>query len=165
MQTIRDFGWPISLTDLALGMMKERSALVPIYFSGFEEGYEARPYAGLYNPDLSGNLSPLISALEAPDVEELSRCSNVDTFPLSVGSSAELERDLNQLNEECLSRDHSRIRGCLDKLSWALLDKRLENIPKSTLSQVAKLVATHNEHASEQHRRITDLIVRRSEDQ
>ncbi len=65
---IADLGWPVSLLDLALGMLMRTGSTAPIYFSGYDPGYEHMPFPGLYDPATAGEVSPLLSAFEAPRV-------------------------------------------------------------------------------------------------
>jgi FlaA1/EpsC-like NDP-sugar epimerase len=60
-----DLGWPISLLDLALGVLARAGSPTPIYFSGYDRGYESMSFPGLYDPLTAGDVSPLLSAFEA----------------------------------------------------------------------------------------------------
>ncbi len=48
--TIRDLDWPVLLLDLALDRMRESDQVTPIYFCGFEPGYEASGYPVALRP-------------------------------------------------------------------------------------------------------------------
>jgi FlaA1/EpsC-like NDP-sugar epimerase len=47
---ISDLGWPVSLLDVALGVLISTGSQTPIYFSGYDPGYEEVPFPGLYDP-------------------------------------------------------------------------------------------------------------------
>src|SRR5206468_2810530 len=59
---ITDLGCPVSLLDLALGVLRRTGSAAPVYFSGYEPGYEDVPFPGLYDPRTAGEVSPLLSA-------------------------------------------------------------------------------------------------------
>ncbi len=63
--TMRDLDWPIDLLTLTLDVLRELGRRTPIYFCGYEQGYEAEPYPGLYDPRSCGETGPLINALES----------------------------------------------------------------------------------------------------
>ena len=62
---ISDLGWPVSLLDVALGVLVSTGSQTPIYFSGYDPGYEEVPFPGLYDPVTAGDVSPLLNAFEA----------------------------------------------------------------------------------------------------
>ena len=62
---ITDLGFPVNLLDIALGILAQTGSSAPIYFSGYERGFEPMPFPGLYDPATAGDLSPLVSAFEA----------------------------------------------------------------------------------------------------
>jgi FlaA1/EpsC-like NDP-sugar epimerase len=49
-QAITDLGWPVGLLDLALGVLTRADSETPIYFSGYDPGYESMPFPGLAAP-------------------------------------------------------------------------------------------------------------------
>ena len=90
---ITDLGWPVALVDVALGVLARTGSATPIYFSGYDRGYEGIPFPGLYDPMTAGEMSPLISAFEAAKAEAMPGGA-VDAFPLIVTPSAELQQRL-----------------------------------------------------------------------
>src|SRR5205085_5787619 len=64
---IRNLDWPISVLDLAIGVLA-REGIAPLHIAGYDEGYAEQQYAGLYDPAFSGDVSPLLNALEGADV-------------------------------------------------------------------------------------------------
>jgi len=88
---IRDLGWPVSLTNLALGAIADSQSRAAIYFHGYRPGYEEQSYIDLYDPLTAGEVSPLVSALEAKSARTSDNCSQVDTFLLKIESTAQLK--------------------------------------------------------------------------
>ena len=43
---ISDLGWPVSLLDLALDVLAHSGSPVPVYVSGYDQGYEEIPFPG-----------------------------------------------------------------------------------------------------------------------
>ena len=80
---ITDLGWPVSLIDVALGVLARTGSQSPIYFSGYDPGYEEVPFPGLYDPATAGDVSPLLNAFEAAAVVG-SPCPMVDAFRLDM---------------------------------------------------------------------------------
>ena len=64
---INDLGWPVALVDVALGVLARTGSTAPIYFSGYDRGYESAPFPALYDPMTAGDMSPLISGTRAAD--------------------------------------------------------------------------------------------------
>jgi hypothetical protein len=83
---INDLGWPVNLLDMALGVLRRTGSATPIYFSGYDSGYEDVPFPGLYDPDTAGDVSPLLSALEADRAEKAA--ARRDAFSLEVAGRA-----------------------------------------------------------------------------
>ena len=79
---ITDLGWPVSLLDLALGVLARAGSGAPIYFTGYERGYEEVPFPGLYDPATAGDVSPLLNALEAARASMAGL--PIDAVPLQV---------------------------------------------------------------------------------
>ena len=85
---ITDLGLPVTLLDLALGVLAATGSPTPLYFSGYDAGYEAAPFPGLYDPLTAGDVSPLLNAFEAA-------CVGARPVPRSMppGSSSPPTRD------------------------------------------------------------------------
>ena len=81
---ISDLGWPVSLMDLALDVLVRGGSQVPVYVSGYDQGYEEIPFPGLYDPMMAGDVSPLLNAFEAAAVTG-SPCPMVDSFRVKMG--------------------------------------------------------------------------------
>ena len=159
---ITDLGWPVSLLDLALGVLADTGAAVPIYFSGCEPGYEHAPFPGLYDPLTAGDVSPLINAFEA---DRAAGCGYgpADVFPLEFTPGPEPCLLLQALEDACdVTRDPDRIYSSLDELSWSLLDAALGAVGNRALTRAIKLTSPHLETMSEGHRRLFAAIERRA---
>ena len=48
---ISDLGWPVTLLDVALGVLAWTGSTAPIYFSGYDRGYEAMAFPRALRPD------------------------------------------------------------------------------------------------------------------
>src|SRR5258708_8405 len=83
---ITDRGWPLSLLDVAVGVLISTSSATPIYFSGYDPGYEEVPFPGLYDPMTAGDVSPLLNAFEAA-AGTSAPCPMVDAFRLEMAAN------------------------------------------------------------------------------
>jgi nucleoside-diphosphate-sugar epimerase len=157
---ITDLGWPVSLLDVALGVLARTGSAAPIYFSGYDRGYEAAPFPGLYDPLTAGDVSPLLSAFEAPRAEP-AWSPAADAFPLEVASSPALDERMLALEDACArTREPPAVRAALDDLSWSLLDATLEVVPREVLARAARLTAPHRSGLSAEHQRMLAAIER-----
>lgn len=157
---ITDLGWPVSLLDVALGAIARTASAAPVYFSGYDRGYEAAPFPALYDPLTAGDVSPLLSAFEAPRARQSSG-QGTDAFPLHVASSPALGERLLALEDACArTQESAAVRAALDELSWALLDATLEAVPQGTLVRAARLAAPHRGALSAEHGRMLAAIER-----
>jgi len=155
---ISDLGWPVSLLDLALGTLARTGSEAPIYFSGYDPGYESRPFPGLYDPLTAGQLSPLLSAFEAAGVDQAAG-RPTDAFALRFGSYPQDDDGLlRALQDACDTGASAAVRAELDALSWWLLDAALAVVPRDTLLRVARLTAQFDRELSPSHRRILAAV-------
>jgi nucleoside-diphosphate-sugar epimerase len=155
---ITDLGWPVSLLDLALGVLVSKGSGAPVYFSGYGAGYEQVPFPGLYDPSTAGGLSPLLNAFEADSVTR-SPCPRVDTFRLDMASDTRPAKLLATLDEVCeRTQDPCAARGALDDLSWSLLDATLSAAPQRALARAAARASSHRDTLGPVHRRILEAI-------
>lgn len=155
---IRDLGWPVSLLDLALGVLADTGSGAPIYFSGYDPGYEEVPFPGLYDPATAGEVSPLLNAVEAA-VAGPSACPMVDAFPFQAAPDPRLDGLLTTLEEVCgRTRDPGPVRAALDELSWALLAATLRAAPRQALDRMAVLAGRHQRTLSPAHRRLLEAV-------
>jgi nucleoside-diphosphate-sugar epimerase len=155
---ISDLGWPVSLLDMALGALAQNGSAAPVYFSGYDRGYEAVPFPGLYDPVTAPDVSPLISAFEAPDAER-SWSSAVDVFPLEVASASALEERMQALTAICArTEEPGPVRAALDELSWSLFEASMGAVPRQVLARVIQVC--RRERLSTEHARMLAAIER-----
>jgi nucleoside-diphosphate-sugar epimerase len=137
---ITDLGWPVALLDLALGVLSRTGSSTPVYFSGYDPGYEAVSFPGLYDPMTAGDVSPLINALEAAAI--VPAHSYADTFAMPTAPG------VAKLVDECLA---VRTRAALSDLSWALLDLAIQNADPRSLAKMATLAARRGTLTPDHH--------------
>jgi nucleoside-diphosphate-sugar epimerase len=157
---ITDLGWPVGLLDLALGALGAAGSQAPIYFSGYDPGYESMPFPGLYDPVTAGEVSPLLSAFEAA-VAEPSDGRPTDAFPVRFACGGRPPAPLPALRDACAGGDAAAVRAALDELSWWLLDAMLQAAPPDTLRRVVALTEPFECELSPAYRRILAAVRRR----
>jgi nucleoside-diphosphate-sugar epimerase len=157
-QAINDLGWPVSLLDLALAVLARNGSDTPIYFSGYDRGYEEVPFPGLYDPATAGDVSPLLNAFESAALVE-SPCPRVDAFRLDMAPDPRPAKLLSALADVCeRTQDPDVVRGTLNELSWSLLDATLRAAPRQALVRAATMARRHQVTLSADHRRVLDAI-------
>ena len=155
---ITDLGWPVSLLDVALGVLISTGSLTPIYFSGYDPGYEEVPFPGLYDPMTAGDVSPLLNAFEAA-AGTSAPCPMVDAFRLEMTANPRSAKLLAALGEMCdRTTDPDVVRGGLNEMSWALLDATLHAVPRRVLARAATLSDPHQGVMGADHRRVLEAI-------
>jgi nucleoside-diphosphate-sugar epimerase len=158
---ISDLGWPVTLLDVALGALAWTGSAAPIYFSGYDRGYEAMPFPGLYDPATAGDVSPLISAFEATGARRSWWCPAVDAFPFQVASASALDERMYALADTCArTEEPGPVRAVLDELSWSLFDATLSGVPHQVLTRAAQLAAPHRGSLNAVHERMLATIER-----
>jgi nucleoside-diphosphate-sugar epimerase len=157
---ISDLGWPVTLLDVALGVLAWTGSAAPIYFSGYDRGYEAMPFPGLYDPVTAGDVSPLISAFEATGARR-SWCPAVDVFPFQMASVSAPDERMDALADTCArTEEPGPVRAALDELSWSLFDATLSAVPHQVLIRAAQLSTPHRGSLSAVHERMLAAIDR-----
>jgi nucleoside-diphosphate-sugar epimerase len=158
LHAITDLGWPVSLLDVALGVLVRTGSHAPIYLSGYDRGYEAVPFPGLYDPETAGAVSPLLNTFEAAQAG-CSPCPGAYAFPLEVAPVPEVTKRMQALDEVCArTRQPGPVRAALDELSWSLLDATLKAVPCQALVRAAGLTAPHRDSLNAEHRRLLAVI-------
>ena len=158
MHAITDLGWPVSLLDIALGVLARTGSAAPIYVSGYDRGYEAVPFPGLYDPETAGAVSPLFNAFEAARAG-CSPCPGADTFPLEMAPVPGMAERMQALDDVCArTQQPGPVRAALDELSWSLLDATLKAVPCQALARAARLTAPHRDSLHAEHRRLLAAI-------
>jgi len=156
---ITDLGWPIGLLDLALGVLARSGSDTPVYFSGYDPGYESIPFPGLYDPETAGEVSPLLSAFEAAGARRDPGAA-ADEFPVQLRSGPELDGSLRALEDACETGQAAAVRAALDELSWWLLDAMLKEAPHEALARVEVLTAPFERQLSPAFTRILAAVRR-----
>ena len=149
---ITDLGWPVSLLDLALGVLAKTGSETPVYFSGYDPGYESKPFPGLYDPRTAGEVSPLLSAFEAPGAHQVPG-RPTDAFPVQFEFGPQPDAPLRPLQDACVTGEPAAVREALDTLSWCVLGAMLRVTPRETLTRVAGLTAPFESGLSPAYRR------------
>jgi hypothetical protein len=156
---IRDLGWPVSALDLALGVIAESGGGAPLYLAGYEPGYEPMPYPGLYDPMLAGDVSPLINALEAPEVLQAAS-PDVDLVPVRPLQAGPLARWLPTLAERCAAGDEAGVRELFAHAAWDLLVGTVRAAAPAAVHRIVRITDPHRERLSPEHRRMDDVFRR-----
>ena len=157
---ITNLGWPVNLLELALGVLRLTGSAAPLYFSGYEPGYEGAPFPGLYDPLTAGEVSPLLSAFEA-ERSQKAMCGMADEFPLEMAPDPELDKRLLALEEACeLTREPAAVRAALDALSWSMLGATLRMVPGRVLGRAAAIAAPSRGGLTAQQRQMLGVIER-----
>jgi nucleoside-diphosphate-sugar epimerase len=155
---ITDLDWPVSLLDLAIGVLSRTGSDSPIYFSGYDPGYEEIPFPGLYDPATAGDVSPMLNAFEAAAAVS-SPCPQVDAFRLDIAPDPVPPKLLAALEAVCeRTQDPRAVRQALDELSWSLLDATLSAAARPALARSARLACQHEHALTPAHRRMMEAI-------
>ena len=156
---ITDLGWPVYLLDLALGVLAAgEGALCPVYFSGYDAGYEQVPFPGLYDPMTAGDVSPLLNAYETAAAVPPT-VPGADAAQLEFAADPRLHKMLSALDDSCArTQDPVLLRRELNELSWTLLDATLRTTPRAALVRSAMLARSHWDTMSPDHRRVLEAI-------
>jgi nucleoside-diphosphate-sugar epimerase len=157
--TIRDLGWPVSLLDVTLGLIASCERSTPIYLCGHEPGYEEWPYPGLYDPTLSGDVSPLLNAIEAHQVQE-SGCDGIDAVAVPSFDAPDVINRLPELQRWCRVGADRQARRVLDEIGWDLLVSTVRSTSPVVLDRIVRLTEDHRPTMCPEHRRIDDLVRR-----
>jgi nucleoside-diphosphate-sugar epimerase len=155
---ITDLGWPVSLLDVALGVLAQRHSATPVYFSGYDPGYEEVPFPGLYDPATAGDVSPLLNAFETATATA-SPCPMIDSFRLEMAPEPAPPKLLTALEDVCQrTQEPAVVRHALDELSWSLLHAMLSAADCSVLARSATLAGQHAHTMSPVHSRVLRAI-------
>ncbi len=133
---IRDLGWPVSLLDLSVGMVAAHPTASAIYCCGTEAGYESAPYPGLYDPKVSGLISPLFNALEALSVSGSSSSDDIDVLHSSVRSHPQIRRLIREtVNHATAGATAGTLREQVAHCGWAMLAAFLAQVRPEVISR------------------------------
>jgi len=155
---ITDLGIPVTLLDLALGVLARTASPTPVYFSGYDAGYEQAPFPGLYDPLTAGDVSPLLNAFEASSAAR-SPSPEVDAARLQFAAGQQMTKHLKALAEDCEhTSTPARLKERLRELSWSLLDASLRAAPREALRRSALQARRHWDVMPPEHRRMLEAI-------
>ena len=155
---ISDLGWPVSLLDLALAVLARSGSATPIYFSGYDRGYEEIPFPWLYDPMTAADVGPLLNTFEARAVVD-SPCPMLDAFRVDFAPEPRAVKLLTTLAEACdRTQDPDVVHGVLNELSWTLLDCTLRAAPREALARAAAMAQRHSDSLCAHHRRVLDAV-------
>lgn len=158
-QAITNLGLPLSLLDLALGTLGSTHSTTPIYFGGYDAGYEQVAFPGLYDPLTAGDVSPLLNAFEAAATTPSASNAVADSFRLEFAPDRRLGRQLAALEAECdRGSSKARLQDRLDGLSWMLLDSALRRAPRAALERSAAQARRYRDTMTPAHRRMLQSI-------
>jgi nucleoside-diphosphate-sugar epimerase len=156
--SIRDLDWPVSLLDLALAVMWKSGRPSPIYFCGYEPGYEATTYPGLYDPRVSGDTGPLVNALEAHAAVPVLG-GQLNHVPVAVGDTDICEAAVAAFRAyDDQPGSPTGLRSQLADLTWRLLDAMLARTAPAQLKRLTE-IATRYPPDNREHEMTTSAIV------
>jgi nucleoside-diphosphate-sugar epimerase len=136
---LSDIGWPHDLLDLALDVIEDEASTSAIRFSGYEPGYEDRPFPGTFDP-LGTSGSPLLNVLESGRVLPRKPGHPIESVCLAASADAALEHALADL-ESCWrsgGRDRA-MRALLHEASVLLLKKTFADASPDELRKLRRL--------------------------
>lgn len=133
---IRDLGWPVALLDLALGVLQGGPRSSPLYVCGVEAGYEKAPYPGLYDPAVSGDVSPLFNAIEAGSAQQACSSADVDVYIPQAMVDLQLEQAITDIGTQAAAQlSDAELRNAVVECGWGMLTDFLKGMNSSVLSR------------------------------
>lgn len=154
---ITGLGWPVSLLDVALGVIGREGSASPVYISGYDPGYEEVPFPGLYDPATAGDVSPLFNAFEAA-AQAPPACPMTGACTLEMAESAAAGARLRMMEKHAENMNSGEIRLMLDSLSWLVLDATLAAADRTALNRCAGLAEKNGMTMSPVHRSIVTAV-------
>ena len=139
MVAIRCLGDPARLLSMTLGKIGRSSVFPPVYFAGYDKGYERGNPPGLYDPLTAADLSPLINAVEAQSAGALAGAPAVDSFNLSLPVVGQAEELADQLQRECLTGTPTSVAAELARAGRVLAQAMFEQCPQDLLTRLDRL--------------------------
>jgi hypothetical protein len=139
---IRDLGYPIDLLLMTLGALKAHRSTKPIHFVGHPAGYEMAAFAALYDPQTSGERSPLANAIEARDCTPSPLVPFLDEFTLrrDIGPPLLL---MEQLMVAAYVGAEDMAKRSLRELSRHQMHSTLRSTTVEVRERLKKLVRAH----------------------
>lgn len=150
LSAIRDLGWPVALLDLAIGMLARTGSTSVLQCCGYEAGYEKRPYPALYDPLVSGERSPLFSALEAFRLQDAPSSPAVDLLRApAAGCSPAGEAVFDIAARAVAGQGADELRDRVASCGWALLRDWLGTLGDDELDRHVLLLGVHERDLEE----------------
>jgi hypothetical protein len=158
---IRNVGWPLALLDLALGAISEAGTVTPIQQVGMEAGYEDTAYPGLYDPKYSGEVSPLLNALEARTAHPTAS-PDVDASSGTARLTAQLSENVRRVERLAVTKAPlPELRTAFDQLARAELGQTVREAPAGVVRRITDLTAPYRASMTADHRWTDDVFRRR----
>jgi hypothetical protein len=155
---ITDLGWPVCLLDLTLAVLARASEPPPVYFSGYDAGYEEVPFPGLYDPMTAGDVSPLMNVFETAAATD-SPSPEVDAFRLELAGDCKPRALLAGLSAACdRTSEPTHLRREMNQLSWSLLDTALRAAHRDSLARSAVLAKAHWDTMGRVNQQVLEMI-------
>ncbi|GAA4673785.1 hypothetical protein GCM10023215_01620 [Pseudonocardia yuanmonensis] len=140
--TLRNLQWPFSLLDLALGVRSDAGSNAPIYFCGYEAGYEAGVHPASYDPATAGDAGPLINALESYSCEAI-LADQANRISLRGRQSEAVKVRVAELASACAGgASDARLRAILTAATWSALRASLHSAPAEDLQRFGRFAAS-----------------------
>ena len=137
---IQNLDWPFRLRDIADGVHTEFDDPPPLKVIGEQPGYEQGACPGLYDPDFSGGISPLINAMEGRALLDVD-LPGVDVVGVATSAQAKMDELLAELYEACTDTTaEDAVRSLLDRAARHLLDVTMAIVPDDVIGRVDQLM-------------------------
>jgi NADP-dependent 3-hydroxy acid dehydrogenase YdfG len=129
---VRDIGWPINTTDLALHKILRSGRNIPIYFKGLPAGYERHVFLGQL--DLSGDreVLPMLNVLEA-DGSQISKFGDMVISAITPFDPDVLDRAIANIKAAIVSTDAAIKQTVIDGQKQIILSSFLRADPTKLL--------------------------------
>ncbi|WP_280495555.1 polysaccharide biosynthesis protein [Nocardia asiatica] len=160
---INDLGWPFEVIDIANGVIREVGNRVDIAVVGEEDGYEQGVYPGVFDRQVSGDISPLINAVEARGVLDVDYFG-VDAVRVRVPNGEAEQKIFQNLMTSCSHpASPEAVRNCVDELLRQLLSATLAATPDQIIARMMKfLPAPEGMSSRHSHALIGEMVRQRA---
>jgi hypothetical protein len=149
----------VSLLDVVLGFMIRTGRTLGVHLAGHDPGYEAAAYPGLYDPRLAGDTSPLVNAIEAPDVEPAAATA-ADAFAVRPVAAPAVTDHLARVYAHCRDNADEAVRAGFRRAAWDLFEATAAATDPAVLGRVVRLTRRHRATMSPEHLRVDDVLRR-----
>lgn len=158
--TLRNLQWPFSLLDLALAVRHEASSSAPIYFCGYEAGYEAGVHPASYDPATAGDAGPLINALESYSCDSI-LADQANRITLRGRQSEAVKVRIAELVSACgEGASEAQLRAVLAEATWSALRACLHSASADDLQRFGRFAASaHPDQAADPDHLLVDDVI------